>query len=536
MYNSHFGFEESPFSIAPDPRYLYMSRQHGEALAHLLYGIRTGGGFVLLTGEVGTGKTTLCRCLLEQIPEEVTVAFILNPKVTALELLATISDELHIEYPADNVSTKIFVDRINNYLLEAHAGGRKTILIIDEAQNLDADVLEQIRLLTNLETNQHKLLQIIMLGQPELRDLLLRKELRQLAQRITARYHLGPLDKKDIASYINHRLNVAGYQKKIFSNSALNRIYNLTNGIPRLINILCDRALLGAYSQGDHEVSNPTIKQAAREILPRGEKVRHRRSPSFRSALISIILVATLFVLASLLLPFSFIPGKNRYQPENIPADAAGPSHIPPLAWPLEIPLSTSENYAYSALFAMWSKDFEPRAPLYPCQQAREQGLRCLSRTGSLGSLKKLNRPAVLKIIDTNGGQFDALLVTLADDRATLQFGGITRTVSTNLLESQWHGSYTLLWQAPDSYEEPILPGDSGPDVRWVAGKFAHLHNLSRQEDTEPVLAGKLLDTLKTFQVGQGLIADGIVGPETIISLNSVNGGNIPSLNQEDPV
>src|SRR4030067_2403998 len=203
MYNDYFGLKETPFSIAPDPRYLYMSEQHREAMAHLIYGFNSDGGFVLLTGEIGTGKTTICRCLLEQMHKNSSIAFIINPKLTVEELLATICDEFGIKYPEGNTSIKVFVDLINAFLLDANAKGYKCLLIIDEAQNLNADVLEQLRLLTNLETNQHKLLQIILLGQPELRDKLSQPELQQLGQRVIATPHLGPLSKKDDTAYVN---------------------------------------------------------------------------------------------------------------------------------------------------------------------------------------------------------------------------------------------------------------------------------------------------------------------------------------------
>lgn len=267
MYRDYFGFREAPFSIAPDPRYLYMSEKHREALAHLLFGVRSEGGFVLLTGEVGAGKTTVCRCLLEQLPENVDVAFIFNPKLTVEELLSTICDELGIPYPEKQKSVKLFVDRLNGHLLEAHARGRSTLLIIDEAQNLSRTVLEQIRLLTNLETNRQKLLGIILLGQPELLQTLSEPKLRQLSQRIIARYHLGPLSKREVGDYINHRLSVAGAREALFPQAVTARIYRLSGGIPRLINLLCDRALLGTYAQGKRTVDMKTLKRAAREVL-----------------------------------------------------------------------------------------------------------------------------------------------------------------------------------------------------------------------------------------------------------------------------
>ena len=277
MYKEYFGLKESPFSIAPDPHYLYMTDNHREALAHLLYGINSDNGFVLLTGDVGTGKTTVCRCLLSQLPEKSNIAFILNPKVTVAELLATIWDEFKIPYPVINKNNKDFIDNINAYLLESNAKGERTILILEEAQNLSPEVLEQIRLLTNLETNERKLLQIIMIGQPELNELLSRPELRQLNQRITARYHLGPLTKKDVSAYVLHRLAVAGVNRKLFPGSSINRLYGLSGGIPRIINLLCDRALLGTFVQGKSMVDVPTLKKAASEVFGNTVKWEKRK-------------------------------------------------------------------------------------------------------------------------------------------------------------------------------------------------------------------------------------------------------------------
>ncbi|MCU0837658.1 MAG: AAA family ATPase [Rhodospirillales bacterium] len=281
MYERFFGLTEPPFSIAPDPRYLYMSDKHREALAHLLYGI-THGGFVLLTGEVGTGKTTICRCLLEQLPADTELAFVFNPKLTAAELLETLCDEYRIARPLAGpggaVSIKALIDAINTHLLAQHARGRTCVLIIDEAQNLAADVLEQMRLLTNLETNERKLMQIMMIGQPELRTMLKRPDLRQLAQRITARYHLGALSAKDTAAYVARRLEVAGVERRLFPPRVLARLHHHTGGVPRLINLIADRALLGAYVQGEPRVSMQTLDRAAGEILDGMTSASHWRS------------------------------------------------------------------------------------------------------------------------------------------------------------------------------------------------------------------------------------------------------------------
>jgi general secretion pathway protein A len=267
VYKEYFGLKDLPFSIAPDPNYLYMSEKHCEALAHLVFGIKSEGAFILLTGEVGAGKTTICRCMLDQLPENCDTAFIVNPRLTDVELLATICEEIGVTYPEGASSIKIFVDLINRRLLESHAAGRRTLLIIDEAQNLSPEALEQLRLLTNLETNRSKLLQIALIGQPELRDILGRNELRQLSQRITARFHLEPLSQKETADYIRHRLAIAGTQHRLFPSLVIKRLFRVSKGVPRIINHICDRALLGVYAQGKDTVDKKTVDRAAAEVL-----------------------------------------------------------------------------------------------------------------------------------------------------------------------------------------------------------------------------------------------------------------------------
>src|SRR5438445_634467 len=267
MYAEYFGLTERPFSLAPDPRYLYLSDAHREALAHLLYGIGEGGSFVQLTGEVGTGKTTVCRALLEQLPPEVDVAMIFNPRLTSVELLAAVCDELRIAYPAGTTSLKVLVDTLSQALLDAHARGRRTVLIIDEAQNLRARVLEEIRLLTNLETTKEKLLQVILIGQPELAELLARRNLRQLSQRVTARYHLRSFTEQESQRYVAHRMEIAGQRQPIFTKQAVRAAHRLSRGIPRLLNTICDRALLGAYATGQTRVKEAVVRRAAKEVL-----------------------------------------------------------------------------------------------------------------------------------------------------------------------------------------------------------------------------------------------------------------------------
>jgi len=270
MYLQHYGLAEPPFAITPDPRFVYLSERHRDALAHLMYGIGQGGsgGFVQLTGEVGTGKTTLCRLALEQLPENVRVALVLNPKQTPLELLETICEELHIEGANKRRSQKTQIDALNAYLLDAYGKGLRVVLIIDEAQELSRELLEQVRLLTNLETNTQKLLQIVLLGQPELRQMLAKPALRQLAQRITARFHLDPLKPQDTGEYLRHRIAVAGGSAFPFEDGAVRRLHTLSGGVPRLLNVLGERALLAGYVHGKPRIDARLVDLAAAEVLP----------------------------------------------------------------------------------------------------------------------------------------------------------------------------------------------------------------------------------------------------------------------------
>ncbi len=322
MYAAHFGLKREPFSIAPDPRYLFMSERHREALAHLLYGVRGGGGFVLLTGEIGAGKTTVCRCFLEQVPKRCTVAYIFNPKLTALELLQSICEEFRIEVHARasaSATLKDHVDALNEYLLRSHAAGHNNVLIIDEAQNLSIDVLEQLRLLTNLETNERKLLQIILIGQPELRDMLLKPELEQLAQRVVARFHLDPLAEEETAHYIKHRLSVAGMNGLIpFDREARHRIFELTRGVPRRINLLCDRALLGAYASGRQRVDKAIVEKAASEVFDQRDRGT-TWSPARKAALAAGVALGVMSVAAAAL----WLGGAQRRSGTAEPAAAA---------------------------------------------------------------------------------------------------------------------------------------------------------------------------------------------------------------------
>lgn len=526
MYKDYFGLNSKPFSIAPDPHFLYMSERHREALAHLIYGLQTDGGFVLLTGEVGTGKTTICRCLLEQIPADTKIAFVLNPKLTVPELLATICDELGVNYPAQNTSIKVFIDTINHYLLEAHAQGQKTVVIIDEAQNLSIDVLEQIRLLTNLETNKQKLMQVIMLGQPELKQMLAKPELRQLAQRITARYHLDPLSTEEMASYIRHRLAVAGVERPLFSDATIRKMYQLSGGVPRLINLLCDRALLGAYVQEQHIVKPKLLAMTAKELFgDKNEKSSQSTPSQWLRNLIALLCIATIAGVAGYYFqssppqePTATPQQKTQLDPElKSPPVAAVASA---LIYPEEISINDSLTLAQHELFKLWGhNNFQPET--LAGDYALQNGLRYLTRRGSLGTLSRLNRPAVLTLTNPYGQVFYATLTQLSSDSATFNYGPTSQTVATNDLINQWDGEFSILWQPPADYISAVHPNDSGPMVKWLERQFAEMMQRSPNIDPALKLDGLLLEDLYQFQKTQGLKADGIVGPVTLIHLNN---------------
>ncbi|MCX7175998.1 MAG: AAA family ATPase [Proteobacteria bacterium] len=537
MYLSYFSLAEAPFSIAPNPRYLYLSQRHQEALAHLLYGVNGDGGFVLLTGEVGAGKTTVCRCLLEQIPESCDVAYIFNPKLSVAELLSTICLEFGIAYPPGNTSVKVFVDCINAYLLDAHARGRHTVLIIDEAQNLSADVLEMMRLLTNLETNQRKLLQIILLGQPELAEMLDRPELRQLAQRIVARYHLGPLSKSEIAAYVQHRLGVSGVQRQLFPASLMTHLYRLSGGIPRVINVLCDRALLGTYTQGKDKVDRTTLTQAAKEVLhqaPSGNRTL------LQPLLLGLALAACAALAWTLVRTTNWGDGPAAVSLPNEPPPtpkAAEKSQEPPaiklstLTWPADEPRERSKEMAYSSLFQAWGASYDGSDA---CRQAKGLGLNCRTGRGGLDVLRQLNRPVVMQMNDDQGGEFFAVMTALDDKTATYVVGSETRVVAHSDLAAHWSGRYTALLRLPPEPQEQLRPGKSGPAVTWLSRQLALAQGREPSATTsDQVFDEALVRQVKQFQLEQGLIPDGAAGPQTLMRLSNAADQSGPKLLHE---
>ena len=525
MYLGYYGLHEPPFSITPDPRFVHLSERHRDALAHLLFGIDKGGGggFVQLTGEVGTGKTTLSRLLLEQLPENARIALVLNPRQNAIELLETICEELRIDIAGKRGSAKALVDALNVYLLDAYAKGLRVVLLIDEAQNLPADALEQVRLLTNLETDTQKLLQILLLGQPELREMVARPELRQLAQRITARYHLTPLDAKDTAAYLRHRWRVAGGTRFPFDAGAVQRLHARAGGVPRLVNVIAERALLAGYARDATSIDAKLVDAAADEVLP---PVLARRSwPWFAAggAVVAIALAA------------------GWAWRERAPADEAATAtsrgaSATPAATALPAPLSEVEILdaaglaqllgatgdtplpAWQHLLGLWSLPAEAITvdPAGPCTPAAQAEVHCVQGRARLDTLLALDRPILLRLQD---GRARAWAVLLGADarNARVRIGGRTVDLDRVLLQSRWNGDYAGLWRGPAMLSAPLRVDSAGPAVDWVRRQLSPTGNVATGVPYDDALRA----SVRQLQDARGLPADGIAGPLTLMALSS---------------
>ena len=545
MYTSFFGLNEKPFSITPDPRYLFMSERHGEALAHLVYGVTESGGFIQLTGEVGTGKTTLVRTLLlDRMPDNADVAVVLNPQITAIEFLLTICEELHINIPADKDSVKALTDALNRHLLAAHAEGRRTILVVDEAQNLAPAVLEQVRLLTNLETSKQKLLQIILIGQPELRELLARNDLRQLAQRITGRYHLEPLTREETAQYIEHRLRVAGALGEVMDSGAKREVFRLSGGVPRLINVICDRALLGAYAEESRVITRKLIRRAAREVSGELEGGKANRRLALAAGIVAIgIIAASIWSLTketsirfdeTQVSNASVVVAPMRDEPEAVTEPVitteAAAAETPPPSFSDELALAselTSTDFAMASLFEQWGLTYTT-GQASGCAQAAAAGLACLSQRMSWSGLRQLNRPAILTIVDRTSQTHQVVLTAINGDQAELSLGGVTVSHPISDVTELWFGQFTLLWRPPSGIPVSLSPGDRGDDVAWLRESLASIDSryASDSRDSEQIddnLYDENLATIvRQFQRDYRLAVDGLAGQQTLIIVNSL--------------
>lgn len=580
MYEKYFGLSRDPFSIAPDPRYLFMSERHREALAHLLYGLNAGGGFVLLSGDIGTGKTTVCRCFLEQIPANCNVAYIFNPKLSVEELLTSICDEFHAtalpnpHKTANSATTKSLTDRLNTFLLAAHASGQNNVLIIDEAQNLSSDVLEQLRLLTNLETNERKLLQIILIGQPELRGMLARPELEQLAQRVIARFHLEALSPAETTDYIAHRLCVAGLVGPLpFDKKALARVYALSRGVPRRINLLCGRSLLGAYASAKVQVDRLTLDKAAQEVFGADAPAnvaaqrdatqtleRQSASKTWLLILLSSVLAVAVGAVVAGAVSFSVfsrgstntVAAAGATAVNAVVADTASAALASAASSPKASPLApvgplasnlisradfeaaiaastATQNQAWGALSLLWGITLEGTDA---CGAAQAQGVFCyVEQPASLPLIRQLDRPGFLTLTNKNGRSAYALLTGLNASTATLTLDKTLLTVSLVLLADTWNGSFSTLWRRPINMGGTSHGQVTDTATPWLAGQLALL---AKNKDTPNVMqAGKtpsVRDRVSSFQILQGLPADGQAGPLSMMQLNRANGLSEPKL------
>lgn len=588
MYCEYFGLQEPPFSIAPNPRYLYMSEQHEEALSHLLYGIEADGSFILLTGEVGTGKTTLSRRLIEQLPERTDFALILNPRLQPGEILQAICEELQIA-PRETGGTSIraLSSRIYRFLLQQHAAGRNTLLIIDEGQQMPLESLELLRMLTNLETNEAKLLKVVLLGQPELLTHLAREDMRQLSQRIGARYHLGPLAESELPRYVRHRLMTAGLVRPIFPPATLRCLYILSSGLPRVINQICDRALLGTYVQTGNEVNVETLQQAAREVMGTPASDAAGRSGSLPGWLIPVLLLligllgwgtgmglslylndrpegplqrqgqystvgaggnvgdAMLQSMRAQLFPWekavpATAPVMSAETLASVPDRETEEAAVPLRAesgevqeepvWPIPEDRDLAAALAYIELFAIWQLQYDPREDPVVCDFAARHQLGCLTQGGGVELLSRLDRPAVVTLT-AEGQPYQALLVHLGEQQAELVINGEPHRLPRALLQQQWGGSFTLLWRQPPGYRRPLWPGARGGDVAWLDRQLVRQQGDHRQHPVDKQhYDAELYMRVKRFQQQQGLEVDGVAGPMTLIRLNSLLDSDQPRL------
>ena len=546
MYTSFFGLSEKPFAITPDPRYLFMSERHAEALAHLLYGINEAGGFIQLTGEVGTGKTTVVRSLLERMPGHADVAVILNPQLTPLQFVLTICEELGIFVrDEDTTSLKDLVDILNKRLLEAHAKGRRVVVIVDEAQNLSAETLEQVRLLTNLETASQKLLQIILIGQPELREVLSRVELRQLAQRITGRYHLAPLTKSETASYVHHRLRVAGANGEIFNSAALREVHRLSSGIPRIINVICDRALLGAFTQEQHRIGPSLVRAAAGEVYGRTITPPWMKPLIASSAAIGVAVLAlgtwqliamnrTAPVAVASVPTVDAPPPAQVAIPEPTPVEAEPEPPPPDIATVLQTHAdATNTETAFAQLFTLWGGQFDP-ANGRPCDQALQQGLECVYQQGSWGQLRTLNRPAILTLIDDSGNAHQVVVAGLDSANAQIKLPEAPLAVPIASISRLWYGDYLVLWRPQVAAPRSLSAGMQGDGVRWLRRTLNTVHGRP-SDNASDFYDAELVEMVEDFQRRHRLRVDGIAGVQTQIVLDAVaNASGAPLLIAQD--
>jgi len=564
IYLQYFALKREPFSIVPDPGFLYPSIYHRQAVAHLKYGLDREGGFILLTGEVGTGKTTLTRTMIKRIPPHVRVAYILNSKLNTTDVLASICDELNIELPANTELsfTKKCIDALNQDLLAAHAEGKKTLIVLEEAQNLTPEVLETLRLLSNLETSTQKLLHILLVGQPELLEILAQKELRQLNQRVVSRFHLSPLDKDDLSNYINHRLHRAGAKRAIFEPACIAVLFKLTGGVPRLINLVCHQALVAAYASGQKTVSAKLVSQAAAEILSEKKTAGKGNLVLIAAAVVIVGAVALAAVYKSTDLlpslqaapeltpppaevleakpliaeasikvaeaPTEVVEDKIAANVEDSPVIVEAKDQPAPIANPL------------TGLLVVWGINSaevyseEELSSVADLQQLRMEKVSAVS----LGFIEKVNRPGIVWLRGENGYLKTSILSKLDSNTVTLLNRQGETVIDRERFAQNWNGVYLYLWKPPLSYSAPLAVTGNTPNqlqinpqlIDWLQQQLQAIDQGSERVISGGRYTAAVAQQVLEFQQQQGLAADGILGRETLMRLNQFDDEAIPRL------
>jgi general secretion pathway protein A len=540
MYEAFYGFREKPFNLTPDPKFLYLSGKHHEAFAHLEFGLRQRGGFIVVTGEVGTGKTTLCRYFLERLDESTLSAFILYPALGTTELLRSVNRDLGIAYDSHaKKSDKELIDELHDFLLRAREQGKNTVLVIDEAQNLSRDVLEQVRLISNLETATEKLIQIVLIGQPELNDMLVQRDLRQLAQRITARYHLNPLSRSEMTQYIRHRLAVAGGIGRVdFTSGALLRIHGFSGGIPRLINLVCDRALLAGYVLEKSEIDRLVVRRAVKELgtapAQSAKRGLRRLGPlGARAAWLSLTAIvglgAVYLARGGVLLPPSARAPSGSAEIAITPEDVNEHFQLRLLTLSPEI----SRKAASAVLLERWGIRLGGGLAAISALEdmpslAERAALQYSELQTSLDQLQAFNLPAVLEVRHPSREAVLFLTLTgLDSDSAIVYFApGDFFRVPKAVLRQFWNGRARLFWRDFDELETSDIPRR----LAWAGARLATLGMLPRESNPTP---GELLDAVKKLQERVHLQPDGDLGQETRMALYSLSGGyRVPRLRE----
>lgn len=527
MYQQFFGLAELPFSIVPNSRYLYLSQRHQEAISHLQDGLGDGGGFAMLTGEVGTGKTTVAKAILDNLPANTQAGFILNPTFSEQELLEAICDEFAVSY-GKKATLKKLSQALNQFLLDKHAAGIQVLLIIDEAQHLAPDVLEQLRLLTNLETDSRKLLKVLLIGQPELQQKLQLPQLRQLAQRITGRYHLLPLDEVETAHYIRFRLQQAGSDGNLFSNKCAKWIARETHGIPRLINLVCDNSLKGAFKAGEKELGLERVKWACQQVMSFQSTVYQRSDAKPSSARFPFVAVTSSIIGLSLAVASAYWlpPIINEQVAHHWPLPEAKPA-LQETVFPKQVEevLIQAEDLssALRALYAVWG--YQASVTDTFCQSDTSSLLQCMPSQGDWQTLSQLNMPVVLTLEVDNKPSY-AVLYRLNGDELELLVNGQHIRIDKQWISLLWNGEFHLTWQS--SFKQTLKSGMKGQEIALLDRKLSQI--LGEPERETQVFDDEVKRKVSLFQRWQNMYVDGIAGEQTLRRLELLTQQDAPKL------